>query len=89
MKFLLSVAANYGQFAYFRKKLLLLTATENTITYHIALCLSPDIVHKHCLQFFLGILKAPRETEDNAYAKFWVCKQRAIWYVIVFSVVVN
>ena len=89
MKFLLSVAANYGQFAYFRKKLLLLTTTENNITYHIALCLSPDIVHKHCLQLFLEILKAPRETEANAYVKFWVYKQRAIWYVMVFSVVVN
>ena len=27
---------------------------------------------------------APRETEDNAYAKFWGDKQRALWYVIVF-----
>ena len=25
---------------------------------------------------------APRETEDNAYAKFWGDKQRALWYVI-------
>ena len=23
---------------------------------------------------------APRETENNAYAKFWVYKQRALWY---------
>ena len=27
---------------------------------------------------------APRETEDNAYAKFWLDKQRALWYVMVF-----
>ena len=27
---------------------------------------------------------APRETEDNAYAKFWGNKQRALWYVMVF-----
>ena len=27
---------------------------------------------------------APRETEDNAYAKFWGGKQRALWYVMVF-----
>ena len=27
---------------------------------------------------------APRETEDNAYAKFWGDKQRALWYVMVF-----
>ena len=27
---------------------------------------------------------APRETEDNAYAKVWGDKQRALWYVMVF-----
>ena len=27
---------------------------------------------------------APRETEDNAYAKFWGEKQRTLWYVMVF-----
>ena len=32
---------------------------------------------------------APRETEINAYAKFWGDKQRALWYVMVFSGVVN
>ena len=32
---------------------------------------------------------ALRETEDDAYAKFWGDKQRALWYVIVFSGVVN
>ena len=32
---------------------------------------------------------APRETENNAYAKFWGDKQRALWYVLVFSGVVN
>ena len=32
---------------------------------------------------------APRETETNAYAKFWGDKQRALWYVMVFSGVVN
>ena len=32
---------------------------------------------------------APRETEDNAYAKFWGDKQRVLWYVMVFSGVVN
>ena len=30
---------------------------------------------------------APRETENNAYVKFWGDKQRALWYVMVFSVV--
>ena len=32
---------------------------------------------------------APRETENNACAKFWVDKQRALWYLMVFSGVVN
>ena len=27
---------------------------------------------------------APRETENNAYAKFWGDKQRTLWYFIVF-----
>ena len=47
------------------------------------------IWHKHCLQFFVGVKMAPRETEINAYAKFWGDKQRALWYVMVFSGVVN
>ena len=34
-------------------------------------------------------LVGTRETENNAYAKFWGDKQRALWYVMVFSVVVN
>ena len=32
---------------------------------------------------------APRETENNAYAKFLGDKQRALWYVMVFSGVAN
>ena len=44
----------------------------------------PKILHKHCLQFLLGVKMAPRETENNAYAKFWGDKQRALWYVMVF-----
>ena len=32
---------------------------------------------------------APRATEDNAYAKFWSDQQRALWYAMVFSGVVN
>ena len=38
--------------------------------YHNTLCLSPQILHKHCFQFLLGIIKAPRENKNNAYAKF-------------------
>ena len=32
---------------------------------------------------------APRETENNAYAKCWGDKQRLLWYVMVFSGVIN
>ena len=49
----------------------------------------PKILHKHCLQFLLGVKMTPRETENNAYGKFWGDKKRALWYVMVFSGVVN
>ena len=45
----------------------------------------PKILHKHCLQFLLGVKMAPRETENNVYAKFGGDKQRALWYVMVFN----
>ena len=32
---------------------------------------------------------APRETKNNAYARFWGNKQKALWHVIVFSGAVN
>ena len=32
---------------------------------------------------------ALRETENNTYANFWGDKQRALWYVMIFSGVVN
>ena len=47
------------------------------------------ILHKHCLQFLLGVKMAPRGTENNAYAKFWCYKQTAFRSVMVFSGVVN
>ena len=49
----------------------------------------PKILHKHCLQFLVGLFQLPRETEGNACAKFWGDKQGALWYVMVFSVVVK
>ena len=48
----------------------------------------PKILHKNCL-FSLGVKMAPRETENNAYTKLGGDKQRALWYVMVFSGVVN
>ena len=38
--------------------------------YHNTLCLSPQILHKHCFQFLLGIRIILRENKNNAYAKF-------------------
>ena len=38
--------------------------------YHNTLSLSPQILHKHCFCFLLGPLYVPRETGNNAYAKF-------------------
>ena len=33
----------------------------------------PQILHKHCFQFLVGVKMAPKETKKkNAYAKFWV-----------------
>ena len=46
----------------------------------------PNILHKHCLHFLFGVKMAPRETENNAYAKFLGDKQRVLSYVMVFSV---
>ena len=45
----------------------------------------PEIFHKYCLPFLLGVKITRRGTENNAYAKFWGDKQRALWYVMVFS----
>ena len=49
----------------------------------------PEILHKLCLQFLLGVKMTPRETENNADAKFRGAKQRPLSYVMVFSGVLN
>ena len=38
--------------------------------YHNTLCLSPQILPKHCFQFLLGLTMVPRENKNNTYAKF-------------------
>ena len=48
-----------------------------------------NLAFKFCFQFLLGPFKLPRETENTDYAKFWGNKQRSLWYVMVFSGVVN
>ena len=49
----------------------------------------PKILHKYCFQFLLGVKMAPRETKNTGCAKIWGDKERALWYVMVFSGVVN
>ena len=49
----------------------------------------PQILHNHCLQFLLGVKMAPRETEDNHYAKFWVTNKEyygMLWYFLEWSI---
>ena len=38
--------------------------------YHNTLSLSPQILHKHCFQFLLGLTMVPKENENNDYVKF-------------------
>ena len=44
--------------------------------YHNTFCLSPEILHKHCFQFLLGLTMVPKENENNAYAKFGGTKKK-------------
>ena len=49
--------------------------------YHNTLSLSPQILHRHCFQFLLGLTIIPRENKNNAcFCKFWRDKQRVLWY---------
>ena len=50
--------------------------------YHNTLCLSPQILHKHCFQFLLGLTVVPRENKNNAYAKLGGRRKKSI---MVFS----
>ena len=45
----------------------------------------PKFSHTLCLQFLLGGNMAPRETENNAYAKFWGGNKEhygMLWYFL-------
>ena len=49
----------------------------------------PKIWHKHCFQFLLGVKVAPRETENNAYAKIGVTNKEhygVSWYFLEWSI---
>ena len=39
--------------------------------YHNTLCLSSQILHRHCFHFLLGLTIVPWENKNNAYVKFW------------------
>ena len=56
---------------------------KNTI---ILFACPPKILHKHCFYFLLGLTMIPRETGNNAYAKFWVDKQRVLWYFLYWLI---
>ena len=46
------------------------------------------ILHEHCFKFLLGVKMAPRETENNAYAKFGVTNKERygmLWYFLEWS----
>ena len=66
----------------------LLTTPENITAFHNAPCLSPQSLHKQCLQFLLGVKMAPRETENNAYSNFRGDKKEhygMLWYFLEWS----
>ena len=49
----------------------------------------PTILHKHCLQFLLGVKMAPRKTENNPYAKFWDDNKEhygMLWHFLGWSI---
>ena len=61
---------------------------NHNIPYYSLLVTPKFCISIKCFQFHLEPFWL--ETEDmNAYAKFWSDKQRVLWYVMVFSVVVN
>ena len=48
----------------------LLYAIDHFEKYHNTLCFSPQILHKHCFQFLLGLTMVLWENKNNAYARF-------------------
>ena len=48
--------------------------------YHNTLCLSPQILHKHCFQFSHGTYKGPKRKQKQCLCKIWGDKQRVLWY---------
>ena len=48
--------------------------------YRNTLCLSPQILHKHCIQFLFGLTMVQRENKNNAYAKFGGRNKEYRWF---------
>ena len=46
---------------------------------HNAPYLLPKILHNLCFSFLLGITAVPRESENNARAKYWGANKVHIW----------
>ena len=66
--------------------------SRNTVTYHNALFVTPKFCISIVFSFSWTPFYLPTETEDNAYAKFWGDKHRALCYFMVFpewSIVVH
>ena len=66
-----------------------LTTSENTVTYHNSLCLSPQTLHKHCFQFLLGPVLTPKRNWGRCLRKSlgWQTKSsiRMVCYGIFWS----
>ena len=54
---------------------------------------APQILLKRCFQFLFGPFYLPKETEDNANAKFWSDKQKGhygmLWYFLKRSILLG
>ena len=67
-----------------------LTTIENMKAYNNALCLSPQICISIVFRFSWDHFNSQEKLKTMLInAKFWGDKQIALWYVMVFSVVVN
>ena len=52
--------------------------------YHNTLCLSPQILHKHCLS--LGTIGSPKRNWKQDLCKILVDKQRVLWYFLKWPI---
>ena len=59
-----------------------LTTPENTLTYHNALFF---VTPKFCMRIVFGFSWKLKWPQEKLRKKFWGDKQRALWYVMLFS----